>query len=45
MLFNVSDGPFEQLDAAVEHPNVCREALYLLDDWHDEAMMTMRYRW
>lgn len=39
MLYNLKDDPFEQRDVAARHPDVCREAAWLLNEWHDDAMM------
>ncbi|MCJ8009820.1 sulfatase [Lederbergia wuyishanensis] len=43
MLFNLKDDPFEQNDVAKEHPEVCKEAVYYLNDWHDHMMSTMPF--
>jgi choline-sulfatase len=41
MLFNLEQDPHEQHDLAPERPDLCREAVYLLNQWHDEMMHTM----
>jgi arylsulfatase A-like enzyme len=43
MLFNVAEDPHEQLDLASDRPDVCREAVYHLTEWHDEMMQSMSY--
>ncbi len=41
MLFNLEDDPYEQHDLAQERRDICREAVYHLNEWHDEMMHTM----
>lgn len=41
MLFNVVEDPHEQKNLAGERPDICREAVYRLSQWHDEMMLTM----
>lgn len=41
MLFNVVDDPHEQHNLVLDHPHVCREAVYALNQWHDDMMATM----
>ena len=41
MLFNLKEDPFEQNDLALERPDICREAVYHLNEWHDDMMSTM----
>ncbi|NIA21622.1 MAG: sulfatase-like hydrolase/transferase [Anaerolineaceae bacterium] len=41
MLFNVVEDPHEQKNLAGQRPDVCREAVYRLSQWHDEMMFTM----
>ncbi|WP_020620360.1 sulfatase family protein [Paenibacillus daejeonensis] len=41
MLFNLKDDPHEIHNLAAARPELCREAVYLLNEWHDDAMMTM----
>ncbi len=43
MLFNVEEDPHEQINLAAEHPDICREAVYRLNQWHDDMMKTMDY--
>jgi len=43
MLFNVAADPHEEYDLAPGHPEVCREAVYRLNEWHDRMMKTMTY--
>ena len=41
MLFDVEMDPYEQNDLAEGHPQVSRQAVYLLNEWHDEMMHSM----
>ncbi|OBZ11393.1 sulfatase [Bacillus sp. FJAT-26390] len=41
MLFHLKDDPYEQRNLAEELRDVCKEAVYLLSDWHDEMMSSM----
>ncbi len=41
MLFDIEADPYEQNDLAAERPGVCRDAVYLLNEWHDEMMRSM----
>lgn len=43
MLFNLQEDEHEQVNVAVTHPDVCREAVYLLNKWHDQMMRTMTH--
>ena len=43
MLFNVATDPHERNDVASAHPDICKEAVYMLTAWHDEMMQTMPY--
>lgn len=43
MLYNLKSDPFEQQDVAAEHSDVCMQAVYRLNDWHDEMMASMTY--
>lgn len=43
MLYNLKDDPFEQNDRAAENPELCREAVYYLNEWHDDMMSTMNH--
>lgn len=35
--------PYEQYDVASENPEVCMQAVYYLNQWHDGMMKTMQY--
>lgn len=41
MLFDVKNDPHQQRNLAQAHPEVCREAVYHLNEWHDEMMKSM----
>ena len=41
MLFNIEADPHEQEDLAASNPQACKEAAYLLNQWHDNMMKTM----
>ena len=41
MLFDIANDPHEQNNLAGEHPDVCRQAVYYLNQWHDDMMKTM----
>jgi hypothetical protein len=41
MLYHIEDDPHEQRNLADEHPDVCRDAVYILNNWHDDMMATM----
>jgi choline-sulfatase len=43
MLFNLKEDPYEQHDLAQAQPQLCREAVYLLNEWHDAMMYTMKF--
>jgi len=43
MLFNIEEDPHEQRDLAETRPELCREAVYILNQWHDDMMKTMPY--
>ncbi|WP_413240624.1 sulfatase [Paenibacillus sp. 1P07SE] len=43
MLFHVKDDPHEQFDVALERRELCQEAVYYLNEWHDEMMSTMPF--
>ncbi|MGG4146493.1 sulfatase [Paenibacillus algorifonticola] len=38
MLFNLRVDPYEQVNVAGQHKDICREAVYYLQEWHDEMM-------
>lgn len=41
MLFNLEEDPHEQRDLAGERPDICKQAVCYLNQWHDEMMSTM----
>ncbi|MFX3635946.1 MAG: sulfatase [Candidatus Pristimantibacillus sp.] len=41
MLFDLQNDPYEQHNVADERRDICKEAVYLLNDWHDAMMSTM----
>lgn len=41
MLFDVHSDPHEQIDEAEARPDLCKEAVYRLNEWHDDMMLTM----
>ncbi|MGG3926978.1 sulfatase [Metabacillus fastidiosus] len=43
MLFNLKEDPYERNNLAEERPDICREAVYSLNEWHDEMMHTMDF--
>ncbi|MFD2329598.1 sulfatase [Cohnella sp. GCM10020058] len=43
MLFDLKSDPFEQRDLAGERRDICKEAVYLLNEWHDGMMASMPY--
>ena len=43
MLFDLKNDPFEQQDLAGERRDVCKEAVYLLNEWHDGMMASMEH--
>ncbi|MEF3308097.1 sulfatase [Paenibacillus sp. GYB004] len=43
MLYNLKDDPNEQFDVASSNPDICKEAVYLLNEWHDDMMLSMPY--
>jgi choline-sulfatase len=43
MLYNLEEDSHEQHNVAAAHPEVCREAVYRLNEWHDGMMRTMPY--
>jgi arylsulfatase A-like enzyme len=43
MLFNLEDDVYEQRNLAAERPDLCREAVYLLNEWHDNMMASMPF--
>ncbi|MCH6265023.1 sulfatase [Neobacillus citreus] len=43
MLFNLKDDPYEQHNLAEERRDICKTAVYFLNEWHDEMMSTMDF--
>jgi arylsulfatase A-like enzyme len=43
MLFNLREDPHEQRDVAADHRQVCKDAVYYLNEWHDAMMKSMPY--
>ncbi|WP_417897797.1 sulfatase [Bacillus haimaensis] len=43
MLYNLKDDPFEQHDVAEENLQVRKDAVYYLNEWHDQMMKTMPF--
>lgn len=43
MLFHLTEDPYEQNNLAAKHPDICKEAVYLLNDWHDDMMASMEF--
>ncbi len=43
MLFSLDTDPHEEHNIALEHPGLCREAVYYLSEWHDAMMQSMPY--
>jgi choline-sulfatase len=41
MLFNIKDDPHEQNDLAEERPDIVKDAVYKLMEWHDQMMESM----
>lgn len=42
MLYNTENDPHEQFNIAKENPEICKEAVYFLNQWHDSMMKTMQ---
>ncbi|NWQ40795.1 sulfatase-like hydrolase/transferase [Bacillus sp. EB106-08-02-XG196] len=42
MLFNIKEDPHELHDLSSERPDLLREAVYLLNNWHDDMMLTSK---
>lgn len=40
MLFDLQQDPHEQYNLANKYPEICREAVYFLNLWHDHIMKT-----
>lgn len=43
MLFNLREDPNEQMDVAEKHRDICKDAVYYLNEWHDRMMHTMPF--
>jgi choline-sulfatase len=43
MLFNLSSDPYEQHNLAQDHKSVCKDAVYYLNQWHDDMMRSMPF--
>ncbi len=41
MLFDIRKDPHEQHYLAEDQQEICRQAVYMLNDWHDDMMATM----
>ena len=41
MMYNLDQDPHEQVDVAPANRQLCREAVYRLNHWHDEMMASM----
>lgn len=44
MLFNVDDDPHEEHNLAADRRELCMEAVYYLNEWHDRMMKTMSFK-
>lgn len=40
MLFDLKNDPYEQNNLAAQRPELVKEAVYKLNEWHDEMMLT-----
>jgi choline-sulfatase len=43
MLFNLEEDPHEQVNLAHSRRDICMEAVYILNQWHDDMMKTMPF--
>ncbi|MRH43291.1 sulfatase-like hydrolase/transferase [Aquibacillus halophilus] len=43
MLFNIKEDPHEQRNLAENRRDICKDAVYYLNEWHDEMMSTMDF--
>lgn len=41
MLFDLENDPYEQENVAKQHQEVCKDAVYYLNQWHDAMMQSM----
>jgi arylsulfatase A-like enzyme len=40
MLFDLENDPHEQFNLASKYPEICKQAVYYLNEWHSEMMQT-----
>jgi len=38
MLFDIETDPYEQFNVAGKYPDICQQAVYYLNEWHDQMM-------
>ena len=43
MLFNLKKDPYQQENIASKYPDIVNEAVYKLNNWHDDMMSSMEY--
>lgn len=43
MLFNLREDPYEQTNLAQTERGICKDAVYYLNEWHDEMMSSMEF--
>ncbi|MFW5988511.1 MAG: sulfatase [bacterium] len=43
MLFNIENDPHERFNIASDNEEICKKAVYKLNNWHDKMMKTMKY--
>ena len=43
LLFDIEQDPYQQYDLSRQHRDVCMQAVYLLNEWHDRMMSSMDY--
>lgn len=43
MLFQINDDPHEQWNRAEQSRAICKDAVYYLNEWHDEMMQSMPF--
>jgi choline-sulfatase len=43
MLFNLKEDPYEQHNLAQAERSLCKDAVYYLNEWHDEMMNSMAF--
>jgi hypothetical protein len=41
MLFDLENDPNEQFNLVSRYPDICKQAVYYLSEWHDQMMNTM----